>query len=73
MAIDVVAPMVGKVVKIVAEVGAEVSEDDAIVMLEAMKVEMPVGAPEDGTVAEIKVAPGDTVESGQVLAVLDEA
>jgi len=73
MAIDVVAPMVGKVVKIVAEVGQEVSEDDAIVMLEAMKVEMPVGAPEDGTVVEIKVAAGDTVESGQVLAVLDEA
>jgi biotin carboxyl carrier protein len=73
MALDVVAPMVGKVVKIVAEVGQEVSEDDAIVMLEAMKVEMPVGAPEDGTVVEIKVAAGDTVESGQVLAVLDEA
>jgi glutaconyl-CoA/methylmalonyl-CoA decarboxylase subunit gamma len=73
MAIDVVAPMVGKVVKIVAAVGQEVSEDDAIVMLEAMKVEMPVGAPEDGTVVEIKVAAGDTVESGQVLAILDEA
>ena len=73
MAIDVVAPMVGKVVKIVAQVGDEVSEDDAIVMLEAMKVEMPVGAPEDGTVAEIKVQEGDAVESGQVIAVLDEA
>ena len=73
MAIDVVAPMVGKVVKIVAQVGQEVSEDDAIVMLEAMKVEMPVGAPEDGTVAEIKVKEGDAVESGQVLAVLEEA
>ncbi|MBN2715565.1 MAG: biotin/lipoyl-binding protein [Deltaproteobacteria bacterium] len=73
MAIDVVAPMVGKVVKIVAEVGQAVSEDDAIVMLEAMKVEMPVGAPEDGTVAEIKVKEGDAVESGQVIAILEEA
>ncbi|MBN2528717.1 MAG: biotin/lipoyl-binding protein [Deltaproteobacteria bacterium] len=73
MAIDVVAPMVGKVVKLVASVGQEVSEDDPIMMLEAMKVEMPVGAPEDGTVAEIMVKEGDTVESGQVLAVLDEA
>ena len=73
MAIDVVAPMVGKVVKIVAEVGQEVSEDEPIVMLEAMKVEMPVGAPEEGTVIEIKVAAGDTVESGQVLAIVEEA
>ena len=73
MAIDVVAPMVGKVVKIVAQVGQEVSEDDAVVMLEAMKVEMPVGAPEDGTISEIKVKEGDAVESGQVIAILDEA
>ncbi|MBN2803182.1 MAG: acetyl-CoA carboxylase biotin carboxyl carrier protein subunit [Deltaproteobacteria bacterium] len=73
MAIDVVAPMVGKVVKILVEVGAEVSEDDPIMMIEAMKVEMPVGAPEDGTVSEIKVAEGDTVEGNQVIAILEEA
>ena len=73
MAIEVVAPMVGKVVKMVAGVGTEVSEDDPIMMIEAMKVEMPVGAPEDGTVTEIKVAEGDTVEGDQVLAVLEEA
>ena len=72
MAIDVVAPMVGKVVKIVADAGTEVSEDDPILMIEAMKVEMPVGAPEDGKVAEIKVAVGDTVEGDQVVAILDE-
>lgn len=67
MAIEVVAPMVGKVVKILVEKGQEVSEDDPVLMLEAMKVEMPVVAPEDGTVLDIKVAEGDTVEGDQVL------
>ncbi|MBN2341044.1 MAG: acetyl-CoA carboxylase biotin carboxyl carrier protein subunit [Deltaproteobacteria bacterium] len=73
MAIEVVAPMVGKVVKIIAQPGTEVSEDDPILMLEAMKVEMPVGAPEDGVVKEIKVAEGDTVEGEQVVAILEES
>ncbi len=67
MAIEVVAPMVGKIVKILVEKGQEVSEDDPVIMLEAMKVEMPVVAPEDGTVLDIKVAEGDTVEGDQVL------
>lgn len=73
MAIDVVAPMVGKVVKLIAKVGQELSEDDPILMIEAMKVEMPVGAPEDGVVKEIKVAEGDTVEGDQVVAVIEES
>lgn len=71
MSIDIVAPMVGKVVKILVEKGQEISEDDPVVMLEAMKVEMPVVAPEDGTVLEIKVAEGDTVEGDQVLVVIE--
>jgi acetyl-CoA carboxylase biotin carboxyl carrier protein len=71
MAIEVTAPMVGKVVKILVEEGQEVAEDDPVLMLEAMKVEMPVAAPEDGTVTSIKVKEGDTVEGEQVLAVLE--
>jgi biotin carboxyl carrier protein len=67
MAADVVAPMVGKVVKVLVEVGQEVAEDEPVVMLEAMKVEMPVVAPEDGKVAEILVKEGATVEGDQVL------
>ncbi len=67
MATDVVAPMVGKVVKILVEVGQDVAEDDPVVMLEAMKVEMPVVAPEDGKVAEILVKEGATVEGDQIL------
>jgi biotin carboxyl carrier protein len=67
MAVEVVAPMVGKIVKILVEVGQEVSEDEPIVMLEAMKVEMPVVAPEDGKVSEILVKEGATVEGNQVI------
>lgn len=67
MAIEIVAPMVGKVVKVLVEVGQEVAEDDPVLMLEAMKVEMPVVAPEDGTVTAIKVKEGETVEGDAVL------
>lgn len=73
MSIEIKAPMVGKVVKILVEKGQEVFEDDPVIMLEAMKVEMPVVAPEDGTVANIRVAEGDAVESDAVLVELDEA
>ena len=70
--IDVTAPMVGKVVKILVEVGADVEEDEPIVMIEAMKVEMPVVSPDDGTVASILVKEGDTVEADQVLATIED-
>lgn len=63
--------MVGKVVKVLVEVGQTVEEDDPVVMLEAMKVEMPVAAPEDGTVKTILVSEGDTVEGDQVLVELE--
>ena len=72
MAIEITAPMVGKVVTVLVEVGQEVSEDEPLVMLEAMKVEMPVVAPEDGRVASIAVNAGDTIESGAVLVILDD-
>jgi biotin carboxyl carrier protein len=71
MAIEITAPMVGKVVKILVEKGQEVEEDEPVVMLEAMKVEMPVVAPEDGKVVEIKASEGDTVEGDQVLIEMD--
>jgi biotin carboxyl carrier protein len=67
MAADVVAPMVGKIVKVLVEIGQEIAEDEPVVMLEAMKVEMPVVAPEDGKVVEILVKEGATVEGNQIL------
>jgi len=67
----VLSPMVGKILNIQVKAGDEVQEDDTIIVMEAMKMEIPVVAPVSGTVKEIKVAPGDMVDSEQVLALLD--
>lgn len=69
--IEITAPMVGKVVKVLVEVGAEVEEDEPVVMIEAMKVEMPVVAPDDGEIKSISVKEGDTVEADQVIATME--
>lgn len=66
--IDVKSEITGKVWKIEAEVGDELEEDDPVIILESMKMEIPVMAPEDGTLAEILVGEGDSVEEGQVVA-----
>ena len=67
---EIVAPMGGKVLKVLVNVGDNVTEDDELVVLEAMKMEMPILCEADGSVAEVKTAPGQTVEAGQVLIVL---
>lgn len=69
--IKVEAGAAGKVFKIEASVGQKVSRGDTIVIVEAMKMEIPVVAPEDGTVASIDVAVGDMVEAGRALATLN--
>lgn len=69
--IEVKAGAAGKVFKIEAGVGTSVKRGDAVVIIEAMKMEIPVVAPEDGTVASINVAVGDAIESGAVLATLN--
>ena len=69
--IEVKAGAAGKVFKIEANVGQSVQAGDAVVIIEAMKMEIPVVAPEAGTVASIDVAVGDAVESGAVLATLN--
>ena len=61
----------GKVFKIEKAVGDAVKKGDAVVIIEAMKMEIPVVAPEDGTVASIDCAVGDAVEAGKVLATLN--
>ena len=60
----------GKVWKVVQKAGAQVKRGDSIVILEAMKMEIPVVAPEDGTIGEILVAEGQAVESGQAVATI---
>ena len=69
--VEVKAGAAGKVFKVVANVGQSVSKGDTVVIIEAMKMEIPVVAPEDGTVASIDCAVGDPVESGAVLATLN--
>lgn len=69
--IKVEAGAAGKVFKIEAKVGQTVKAGDAIVVVEAMKMEIPVVAPQDGTVASIDVAVGDPVEAGALLATLN--
>lgn len=68
--IKIEAGAAGKVFKVEASVGQAVKKGDAVVILEAMKMEIPVVAPEDGTVASIDVAVGDPVEAGALLATL---
>jgi pyruvate carboxylase subunit B len=63
--------MVGKVLQVLVKVGDEVGEDDTVIVMEAMKMEINVVAPTAGRVAEIKVGPGDSVDTDQVLAVID--
>ena len=69
--VQVKAGAAGKVFKIEAGVGQTVKRGDAVVIIEAMKMEIPVVAPEDGTVASIDVAVGDAVEAGHVLATMN--
>lgn len=66
------AHITGTVWKIEAKVGDEVEEDDVVMILESMKMEMPIEAPADGTITEILVAEGDAVQEGQAVAVLEE-
>ena len=69
--IQVKAGAAGKVFKVEANVGQSVKKGDAVVIIEAMKMEIPVVAPEDGTVASIDAPVGDAVEAGAVLATLN--
>jgi len=71
LATPVEARMVGKILKIEKQAGDHVDEDDVVIVMEAMKMEIPVVAPVSGTVKEITVTPGQSVEAEQVLAVIE--
>ena len=68
--ISITAGAAGKVVDVAAP-GTAVKKGDPVVVLEIMKMETPVVAPQDGTVASVDVAKGETVESGAVLATMN--
>lgn len=63
--------MVGKILKLEKKAGDQVAEDDVIIVMEAMKMEIPVVAPVSGVLKEIKVSPGQAVEAEQVLAEIE--
>ena len=65
------AEITANVWQVRTEVGADVAEGDELVILESRKMEIPVTAPSAGTVVELKVAPEDNVQEGDVVAVLD--
>ena len=67
---NVEAHITGTVWKVEVQLGDTVEEGDTVVILESMKMEMPVEAEEDGTVAEIRCAEGQAVSEGDTLVVL---
>jgi acetyl-CoA carboxylase biotin carboxyl carrier protein len=68
---EVEAHITGTVWKVECELGQEVEEGDTLVILESMKMEMPVEAEDEGTVAEIRVEEGQSVSEGDTLVVLE--
>ena len=71
MAQEILAPLAGKVFKLLVDVGEEVEEDDEVIIIEAMKMETPVFSPCDGTIKAVKVKEGDSVEEDDVLAIIE--
>ena len=69
--VKIEAGAAGKIFKIEAAAGTAVKKGDPVVILEAMKMEVPVVAPQDGTVASINVNVGDMVEAGALLATMN--
>ena len=70
MATQVLAHITGTVWQVEKGIGDAVEEGDVVVILESMKMEMPVEAPTTGVITEIHCQPGDAVEEGAVLAVI---
>jgi biotin carboxyl carrier protein len=63
--------MVGKILKIEKQVGDRVEEDEVVLVMEAMKMEIPIVSPVSGLVKELKVSPGQAVEAEQELATIE--
>jgi biotin carboxyl carrier protein len=63
--------MVGKILKVEKTVGDRVEEDEVVVVMEAMKMEIPIVAPVTGVLKEIRVSPGQAVEAEDILATIE--
>lgn len=64
------APAPGKILRVLAQAGKPIAEGERIVLMEALKMELPIVAPVAGTVKTINVTAGQTVEAGDTLAVI---
>ena len=71
MSSEVVAEMVANVWRVVVGVGDQIAEGDTVCILESMKMEIPVESPAAGVVARLNVAEGETVQEGDVIAVIE--
>jgi acetyl-CoA carboxylase biotin carboxyl carrier protein len=71
MATEVEAQIAGNVWKIEKSVGDPVEREEVILVIESMKMEIPVEAPRSGRIAEIRVAEGDSIEEGAILVVIE--
>jgi acetyl-CoA carboxylase biotin carboxyl carrier protein len=71
LATPITAPMVGKILKVEKNVGDRVDEDEVVLVMEAMKMEIPVVAPASGVLKDLKVSVGQAVEADQLLAEID--
>jgi len=72
MSVDVKSEVVGSVWKVQCEIGQRVSEGDELIVIESMKMEIPVEAEASGVIAAILVQEGQPVEEGQVVVTIDE-
>ena len=71
MSLDIIAPMPGKINEIVVEVGAQVSEEQELLIMESMKMEIPIKAPKAGKIQQILVSRGDSVDKDMVIATIE--
>ncbi|VFA87921.1 Biotinylated protein TB7.3 [Gordonia paraffinivorans] len=72
MAEDLVAEIVASVLEVLVTPGQEVEAGDTVVLLESMKMEIPVLAEEAGTIADVRVNVGDVIQAGDVIATFDD-
>ncbi len=68
---DVTMPMNGRVIGVKVEVGQSVGEEEELIVIEAMKMELPIVSPAAGTVKEVKAKEGESYQVGDVLAVIE--
>ena len=65
------APMVGRIIEVLVEPGTDVDDETEVLILESMKMQIPINPAASGTVREVHVKPGDTVQEGDLLLTLD--